>query len=93
MRTGIRPACRRYDDMSDIKREIRDAEADVKEAWRKSDGESLGDKAATIGDRARNAVADVGDKVHEESDRLGRDAAYERGRVDEASDRVDDTGA
>ena len=79
--------------MSDIKRELRDKEADVKEAWRRSDGESLGDKAANVGDRARNAVADAGDKIHEEGDRLGRDAAYERGRVDEATDRVDHTGA
>ena len=78
--------------MSDIKHELRDKEADVKEAWRKADGESVGDKVADVGDRARNAVADAGDKIHEEGDRLGRDASYQRGRIDEATDKVDDTG-
>lgn len=72
-------------EMNDIKRAARDTEADVKEAWRKSDGdESLGDKAANITDRARNAVADAGDELHEGADKLSRDVAYERGREDEA---------
>ena len=82
--------------MSDIKRAARDAEADVKEAWRRHDGESLGDKAANLGDRARNAVKDAGDEIHEQADRASRDAAYERGRVEgrvEDRDLVDDTGA
>ena len=78
--------------MSDIKSGLRDAEADAKATWRKADGESVGDKLADAGDRARNAVADAGDKIHEESDKLGRDAAYERGRVEGETDRVDDTG-
>lgn len=70
--------------MSEIKREVRETAADVKEAWRKADGdESLGDKAAGAGDRLRNAVEDAGDKVHEEADELSRDVAYERGRADE----------
>src|SRR5688500_10870116 len=43
--------------MSDLKRTVREGEADMKEAWRKADGdESLGDKAANIGDRVENAV-------------------------------------
>lgn len=83
--------------MSDIKRAARDAEADAKEAWRRRDGESLGDKAANVGDRARNAVKDAGDEIHEQSDRASRDAAYERGRIEghasEHDDLVDDTGA
>jgi hypothetical protein len=78
--------------MSDIKSGLRDTEADAKEAWRKADGESLGDKVADAGDRARNAVADAGDKIHEESDKLGRDAAYQQGRVEGEADRLDDTG-
>jgi hypothetical protein len=73
--------------MSDVKRTIRDTEADAKEAWRGIDGESLGDKAANARDRAGNVVKDAGDKIHEETDELGRDAAYEQGRVDEASRR------
>ena len=41
--------------MSDLKRTVRDTEADMKEAWRKADGdESLGDKAANVGDRLEN---------------------------------------
>ena len=71
--------------MSDLSKNIRDTEADAKEAWRKADGnESLGDKAANLGDRAGNAVKDVGDKLHEETDELARDASYEEGRQDEA---------
>lgn len=71
--------------MSDLNKTIRDTEADVKEGWRKADGhESLGDKAANLGDRVENAVKDAGDKVHEETDELARDASYEAGRKDEA---------
>ena len=72
--------------MSDLKRTVRETEADMKEAWRKADGdESLGDKAANIGDRVENAVEDAGDKLHEEADEMSRDVAYEKGRVDEAT--------
>lgn len=70
--------------MSDINRTIRDKEADAKETLRKADGdESLGDKAADLGDRATNAVKDAGDTVHEGADRMARDASYEEGRADE----------
>ena len=70
--------------MSDINRTIRDKEADGKELWRKADGdESLGDKAANVGDRVTNAVKDAGDEIHEEADRMSRDVAYEQGRADE----------
>jgi hypothetical protein len=70
--------------VSDLNKTIRDTEADVKENWRKADGETLGDKAADLGDRASNAVKDVGDKLHETADEVSRDAAYEEGRSDEA---------
>jgi hypothetical protein len=71
--------------VSDLSKNIRDTEADVKEGWRKADGdESLGDKAANLGDRASNAVKDAGDKVHETADDVSRDASYEEGRQDEA---------
>ena len=71
--------------VSDLNKNIRDTEADAKEALRKADGnESLSDKAANLGDRASNAVKDVGDKLHEGADDLSRDAAYEEGRQDEA---------
>jgi hypothetical protein len=73
--------------MSDVKRTIRDTEADVKEAWRGADGESLGDKVANAGDRASNAVKDAGDTIHEKADEASRDMAYEKGRVDEAERR------
>jgi len=72
--------------MSELKRTVRDTEADMKEAWRKADGEeSLGDKLAGAGDRASNAVKNAGDAVHEEADEASRDAAYQQGRADEAS--------
>ena len=74
--------------MSDLKREARDVGADLKETWRKADGdESLADKAANVGDRVGNAVKDAGDKVHEEVDEASRDAAYNEGRMDEAARR------
>ncbi|MBI2780889.1 MAG: hypothetical protein HYX55_03700 [Chloroflexi bacterium] len=70
--------------MNDIKRTARDAAADVKETYRKADGnESLGDKVANVGDRVRNAVEDAGDTVREEADRMSREASYEKGRMDE----------
>ena len=70
--------------MNDINKTIRDKEADVKETWRKADGdESLGDKVANVGDRAANAVKDAGDELHEGVDRMSRDAAYEQGRANE----------
>ena len=70
--------------MNDLKRTVRDTEADVKETWRKADGdESLGDKAADLGDRARNAVENTAGDLHEEADKLSRDPAYDAGRTDE----------
>jgi hypothetical protein len=73
-------------EMSDLKRTVRDTEADVKETWRKADGhESLGDKAANVGDRVKNAVDNAGDEIHEEADEMSRDAAYQQGRTDEAT--------
>jgi hypothetical protein len=74
--------------MSDFKETAREAGADMKEAWRKADGEeSLGDKVAGAGDRVENAVKNAGDDIHEESDEMSRDAAYERGRADEMNRR------
>lgn len=73
-------------EMSDLKRTVRDTEADVKEAGRKIDGdESLGDKVANAGDRLKNAVDNAGDEIHEEADEMSRDAAYQQGRADETS--------
>ena len=73
--------------MDDIKKTARDTETDVKEGWRKVDGESLGDKVTTARDRVGNAVQDAGDELHKRSDEASRDAAYERGRIDESIDR------
>jgi hypothetical protein len=73
-------------DVSDLKRTVRETEADMKEAWNKADGdESLGDKAANAGQRLENVVENAGDKLHEEIDDVSRDAAYEKGRADEAT--------
>ena len=74
--------------MSDLNRTVRDTEADVKEQWRKADGdESLGDKLAGAGDRIGNAVKNAGDEIHEKTDEVSRDAAYEQGRMDESNQR------
>jgi hypothetical protein len=75
-------------EMSELKRTVRETEADVKEAWRKADGdESLGDKVANAGDRMKNAVENAGDEAHEEADEMSRDAAYQQGRADEMTRR------
>lgn len=74
--------------MSEIKKDAREAGADMKEAWRKADGEeSLGDKIAGAGDRVENAVKNAGDDVHAGADEMSRDAAYEQGRADEMNRR------
>ena len=72
-------------DMSDLKQTARDAKTDVKEAWRNADGESLGDKVANTTDRAKDAVENAGDELHEEADKASREAAYQKGRADEMS--------
>ncbi|HEX8026750.1 MAG TPA: hypothetical protein VF484_11155 [Candidatus Limnocylindrales bacterium] len=74
-------------DMNDIKRDARDTGVDIKESWRRSDGESLEDKMKNLGDRAGNAVKDVEDRVHEGADPASREASYEQGRADEAIGR------
>jgi len=72
-------------DMSDLKAAARDAKTDAKDAWRKADGETLGDDIATATDRVKDKVADAGDELHEDADRAARDASYEQGRADEMS--------
>lgn len=74
-------------EMSDLKQKARDAKTDVKEAWRNADGESLGDTVATTTDRAKDAVENTGDELHEDADRVSREAAHEQGRADEMSRR------
>jgi hypothetical protein len=74
-------------DMSDLKREARDAKTDAKEAWRGVDGESVGDKVANATDRVKDALGNAGDEIHEQADRAARDASYEQGRADEMSRR------
>ena len=72
--------------MSELNRTLRDTEADLKETGRKLDGEeSLGDKIAGAGDRVENAVKNAGDELHEGADDLSRDAAYQKGRMDESN--------
>ena len=71
-------------DMSDLKRTARDVKSDVKEAWRRADGEeSIGDKVANTTDRVKDEAENAGDELHEQVDRAARDAAYEKGRADE----------
>jgi hypothetical protein len=73
-------------DLNDLKREVRDTKSDVKEGWRRADGdESLGDKLANTTDRIKDKVENTGDELHEEADKASRDMAYEKGRADEIS--------
>ena len=72
-------------EMNDLKRDVRDAKTDVKEAWRNADGESVGDKVANTTDRAKDKLANAGDELHEQADKASREAAYQEGRADEMS--------
>jgi hypothetical protein len=73
-------------DMNDLERKARDVKSDVKEAWRRADGEeSIGDKVANTTDRVKDEVDNAGDELHEQADKASRDAAYEQGRMDEMS--------
>jgi hypothetical protein len=76
---------RKMSELSDLKQKARDAKTDAKEAWRNADGESLGDMVANTRDRAKDAVDNAADEIHEDADRASRDAAYEQGRADEMS--------
>src|SRR5678815_5327557 len=59
--------------MNEGKKNLRDAEDDVKEAWRKADGdESLSDKAANAGDRIRHGIENAGDDIHQGVDDAAR---------------------
>ena len=78
--------------MQDSKKVARDMEDDTKEAWRRSDGESLGDDVANAGDRIRHGIENAGDEVHKDVDGAARHVAYEKGRVDEIN-REGDPGA
>jgi hypothetical protein len=76
-------------DMQEPKKAARDMEDDAKEAWRRSDGESLGDKAANAGDRIRHGIENAGDEIHKDVDDAARHVAYEKGRVDEINREED----
>jgi hypothetical protein len=73
--------------MDDIKKDARNAETDAKDAWRKADGETIGDDLATARDRASDAIKNAGDDLHKEADAASREMSYEKGRVDEAARR------
>jgi hypothetical protein len=66
-------------------------EDDAKAAWRRSDGESLGDKVADAGDRIRHGIENAGDELHKDVDDASRRVAYEQGRND-ALDHEGDPG-
>jgi hypothetical protein len=62
--------------MDDLKKGYREGEVEAKEAWRKRDGESLGDKVANVGDEIRKDLGNAGDDIRE----AGRDAEHEADR-------------
>ena len=66
--------------MDDLKKGYREGEVEAKEAWRRSDGEDLGDKVGNAGDEIRKDLGNLGDDVRE----AGHDAERK------AADAVDD---
>lgn len=64
--------------MDEVKRGTREAVDDSKKAWRRSDGEDLGDKVANLGDDVRRNVANTGDDLRHAGDDLKHDAEHGR---------------
>ena len=73
--------------MDDIKKDARNATTDAKDAWRKADGETIGDDLATARDRASDAIKNAGDDLHQDADAASREMSYDKGRLDEAARR------
>lgn len=72
--------------MPNLKNDARDVEDRVKAAARRADGESIADRLANAGDRARHGLERAAETVEDASDKLDRAAAYERGRADGEAD-------
>jgi len=71
--------------MDDLKKGYREGETSAKEAWRKRDGEDLGDKVGNLGDDIRKELGNLGDDVRG----AGRDARDEIDRhTDDPADRA-----
>jgi hypothetical protein len=66
------------DPMNDVKKAARELETDARQAWRKRDGEDVGDRMANAGDEIRKDLGNAGDDIRE----AARDAR-DRGRVDQ----------
>lgn len=49
--------------MDELKKGYREGEETAKEAWRKRDGEDLGDKVGNLGDDIRKELGNLGDDV------------------------------
>lgn len=62
--------------MDDLKKGYREGEESAKEAWRKRDGEDLGDKVGNLGDDIRKELGNLGDDVRG----AGNDAQREMDR-------------
>ena len=66
--------------MDDIKKDARNATTDAKDAWRKADGETIGDDLATARDRASDAIKNAGDDLHKDADAASREMSYDKAR-------------
>ena len=62
--------------MDDVKRDTREAVDDAKKAWRRSDGEDLGDKVANLGDDVRRNAANAGDSLRHAGDDVAHDVKH-----------------
>jgi hypothetical protein len=57
--------------MDDLKKGYREGEESTKEAWRKRDGEDLGDKVGNLGDDIRKTLGIAGDDARRALDDAG----------------------
>lgn len=75
--------------MDDAKKVYRQGEQEVKEAWRRSDGdEDLKDKVGNVGDEVRKDLGNTGDDLR----KTGRDMEHDVDRDDEWSPEPTTTG-
>lgn len=62
--------------MDDLKKGYREGETEAKEAWRKRDGEDLGDKVGNLGDDIRKNLGNLGDDMRRAADDAGNTAKH-----------------
>jgi hypothetical protein len=75
--------------MDDVKKTYREGEQNTKEAWRKADGESVGDTVGNAGDEIRKDLGNAGDSLNNVPDATS-DTSKEAWRKADGDDSLAD---